>query len=210
MRERLKGKLTYANVMSTIAVFGMLATGSAFAASQIGTNDIKNGAVTARKLHSNAVTTQKIKNRSVTGAKVASQSLTGANIVASSLGPVASANHAANADELGGSPPSTYRNHCPSGMTLVGSGHDLCVDSTDRTTGVNWLDGANTCANVGLRLPSIGEALQASFPNEHYWTDDIYNDSSGAEAWQWYGIGLDNAPRSNLYNVRCVTSPSDA
>ena len=71
MRERHKGRLTYANVMSTIAVFGMLATGSAFAASQIGTKDIKNGAVTASKLHQSAVSTQKIKNGRFTGAKVA-------------------------------------------------------------------------------------------------------------------------------------------
>src|SRR2546421_174074 len=210
MRARLKGRLTYANVMSTLAVFGMLATGSAFAASQIGTKDIKAAAVTASKLHKNAVTTPKIKKRAITGAKVASHSLTGANIIASSLAPVPSANHANNADRLGGSPPSTYRNHCPGGMTPAGSGHDLCVDSTDRATAVNWLDGANTCADAGLRLPSIAEALEASFPNEHYWTDDIYNDSSTQEAWQWYGVGLDTASRSNLYNVRCVTSPSDS
>jgi hypothetical protein len=84
--------------MSTIAVFGMLATGSAYAASQIGTNDIKNDAVTARKLHNNAVTTQKIRNGAVTGAKVARHSLTGANILASSLEQVPSANHANSAD----------------------------------------------------------------------------------------------------------------
>jgi hypothetical protein len=92
MRDRIMGHLTYANVMSTLAVFGMLATGSAFAASQIGTSDIKNGAVTAGKLHNDAVTTRKIKNGAVTGAK----------IDASSLGQVPSAAHA---DTAGGARP---------------------------------------------------------------------------------------------------------
>ncbi len=165
MRERHKGRLTYANVMSTIAVFGMLATGSAFAASQIGTKDIKNGAVTASKLHQSAVSTQKIKNGAVyRGEGWPSQTLTGANIIASSLGSVPSANHANNADSLGGSPPSTYRDHCPSGMNLVGTGHDLCVDSTDRATGVDWQVGANTCASAGLRLPGTAEALRGILP----------------------------------------------
>ena len=54
MWDRITGRLTYANVMSTLAVFGMLATGGAFAASQIGANAIQNGAVTARKLRKNA------------------------------------------------------------------------------------------------------------------------------------------------------------
>jgi hypothetical protein len=210
MRQRITKNLTYANVMSTIAVFGMLATGGAYAASQIGAKDIKNGAVTASKLHKNAVTTQKIKTGAVTGTKVASHSLTGTNIVASSLGQVPSAKDANNASNLGGLPPSTYRVHCPSGMALVGTGRDLCVDRTDRATGRDWLDASKVCAAAGLRLPSLSEALEASFPNEHFWTDDIYNDAAGGEGWQWYGVGIDNAPRTNLYNVRCVTSASDA
>jgi hypothetical protein len=60
--------------MSTIAVFAVLAGGSAWAAQKIGTSEIKNGAVTAKKLHKSAVTTKKIKNHAVTDAKLASAS----------------------------------------------------------------------------------------------------------------------------------------
>jgi hypothetical protein len=210
MRRRIRGSLTYANVMSTLAVFGMLATGSAFAVSRIGTKDIKNGAITANKLHANAVTTQTIRNGAVTAAKVASHSLTGANILVSSLGVVPSATSATNATNLGGSPPATYRDHCPSGMALTGAGKDLCVDTSDRATNVVWSDAANACAAVRLRLPTVGEALQASFPNEHFWTDDVYNDAAGGKGWEWTGATIDNAPRANLYNARCVARPSDA
>ena len=65
----IRANLTYSNVMSTIAVFGVLAGGSAWAASKIGTNEIEPGAVTAKKLHKNAVTTKKIKDEAVTGEK---------------------------------------------------------------------------------------------------------------------------------------------
>jgi len=66
--NRVRPHLTYANVMSTIAVFGVLG-GGAWAASKIDTNQIENGAVTAKKLHKKAVTTKKIKNEAVTGDK---------------------------------------------------------------------------------------------------------------------------------------------
>lgn len=42
MLDRIRRRLTYANVMATIAVFGVLAAGGAYAASKIGTNQIKD------------------------------------------------------------------------------------------------------------------------------------------------------------------------
>jgi hypothetical protein len=61
--EKIIPRLTYANVMSTVAVFVVLAGGSALAAeSKVGTSDIKNGAVTTQKLHAQAVTGAKVKD----------------------------------------------------------------------------------------------------------------------------------------------------
>lgn len=96
---RLKGKLTYANVMSTIAVFLLLGGGAAFAATKlgknsVGTKQIKNNSITAAKIKKNSVTTAKIKKGSVTssqikagavnGSNLASNTVTGANINAPS------------------------------------------------------------------------------------------------------------------------------
>jgi hypothetical protein len=64
MKSVLK-RLTYANVMSSIAVFLVLAGGTALAANQLGKNTVG-----ANQLKKNAVTTAKIKNGAVTGAKL--------------------------------------------------------------------------------------------------------------------------------------------
>jgi hypothetical protein len=60
--KRLRSKLTYANVISTVALFLVVAGGTAFAASQfekesIGTRALKKEAVTPSKLSQKAKTT---------------------------------------------------------------------------------------------------------------------------------------------------------
>jgi hypothetical protein len=72
--DRLRRHASYANVMSTFAVFAVLG-GGAWAAAKIGTDDIEKGAVTTKKLHKAAVTTKKIGADAVTGAKLDESSL---------------------------------------------------------------------------------------------------------------------------------------
>lgn len=85
----LKRHLTYANVMSTLAVFLLLGGATAVAAKQktqkigttqikasaVTTNKIKNGAVTNPKLAAGAVSTDKIVDSAVTNAKLAEGSV---------------------------------------------------------------------------------------------------------------------------------------
>jgi hypothetical protein len=59
-------------VIALIALFVSIAGGVGYAASKIGTNDIRNGAVTASKLHRKAVITNKIKGKAVTAGKLES------------------------------------------------------------------------------------------------------------------------------------------
>jgi hypothetical protein len=73
---RLRSKLSYANVMATIAVF-MVVTGVGFAVAalpkkSVGKKQIKNGAVSGKKLHKNAVTAPKIKSGAVGRSEIAS------------------------------------------------------------------------------------------------------------------------------------------
>ena len=73
--KQIRKRLTYANVMSSIAVFLILGGATAFAAAKIGTKQLKAGAVTTGKLKKEAVTTAKIKKNAVTGAKVKESTL---------------------------------------------------------------------------------------------------------------------------------------
>jgi hypothetical protein len=78
--KQIRRHLTYANVMSSIAVFVLLG-GAAVAASQlpkksVGPKQLKNNAVTTAKIKKNAVTKAKIKKGAVDNSKLADGSVT--------------------------------------------------------------------------------------------------------------------------------------
>jgi hypothetical protein len=75
MVSRIRRLPTPALVISVIALVCALA-GVSYAASKIGTNDIKNGAVTSKKLHNGAVTTSKLHNGAVTNSKLRNGAVT--------------------------------------------------------------------------------------------------------------------------------------
>jgi hypothetical protein len=121
--KQIRNRLTYANVMSSLAVFLILGGATAFAAVQkVGPNEIKansiktgkivkeavtagklkKGAVTESRIADGAVTTNKIADNAVTTSKIANDAVTGDKVKESSLGAVP------NADKLAGKSPSAY------------------------------------------------------------------------------------------------------
>jgi len=84
--RRLKGKLTYANVISTLCLFLLLGGGAAFAASKLGKN---------------SVGTKQIKNGAVTGIKIKKRTITGTQVNLAKLGTVPSAKNANTATTAG-------------------------------------------------------------------------------------------------------------
>lgn len=101
MKSSLRERLTYANVMSSLAVFLVLGGATAFAASKIGAKDLKAGAVKTSKIAKEAVTTAKLRNNAVNGAKVLDGSLTGSDINLATLGTVPKAAEATSAQSAG-------------------------------------------------------------------------------------------------------------
>jgi hypothetical protein len=91
----VRRRLTYANVMSSIAVFLVVAGGSALAANQLGKNTVGS-----KQLKKNAVTAAKIKNGAVTGAKLKLSSI-GKVPSATTADTATSANTAKTADSAG-------------------------------------------------------------------------------------------------------------
>lgn len=94
--KKARKRLTYANVMSSLAVFLVLGGASAVAANQLGKNTVGS-----KQLKPNAVTTAKIKKDAVTGAKIKDGSITGTEINLARLGTVPSATNADNAKSAG-------------------------------------------------------------------------------------------------------------
>jgi hypothetical protein len=120
--KHVRKRLTYANVMSSIAVFLVVGGGAAFAAlgkNTVGTRQLKRNAVKVGKigpeavkagklaknavatnrLRDNVVKTSKIANGAVLTDKIGDDQVTGAKVKESTLGEVPSA---ANAQKLGG------------------------------------------------------------------------------------------------------------
>lgn len=116
---QIRKRLTYANVMSSLAVFLVLGGATAVAASKlgrksVGARELKGNAVTKVKIKRDAVGRNKIAASAVNGGKVANGSLTGGDIDEASLGAVPSATHADSADSASG------LTTLPSGKSLSG------------------------------------------------------------------------------------------
>jgi hypothetical protein len=139
VRTRVRQRLTYANVMSTLAVFIALG-GSSYAALTISGSDIQNRSIPAKKLKRNSITGREVRE--------------------SRLNRVP---RARRADRLGGFTAAQLRVRCPSDTFPVA---DVCVERTPRAPssyGSAVLDclQVGTPAGPGRRLPTHGELRAA-------------------------------------------------
>jgi len=117
--RRLKGKLSYANVMVTILAFIVLG-GAAYAAT---------------KLPKNSVGTKQIKNGAVTGIKIKKGTITGTNINLTKLGTVPSASNATTANTATTASTANALS-APEALRLVGaSGQPSFLDGSSNISG---------------------------------------------------------------------------
>jgi hypothetical protein len=139
MIKALRRRLTYANVMATVAVFIALG-GSSYAALGITGRDVANGSLTFRDLHRDT--------------------LGGGRIQESRLGPV---RRAMNADRLNGVTAARFLVRCPEGTFPVSN---VCVESAARSpapygTAAVMCESTDRQAGPGRRLPSHDELMTA-------------------------------------------------
>jgi hypothetical protein len=79
--KQIRKRLTYANVMSSLAVFLVLGGATAFAAiKKVGPNEIKANSIKTGKIVKEAVTAGKLKNSAVTESKLADGAVTGGKL----------------------------------------------------------------------------------------------------------------------------------
>lgn len=135
--KQIRKRLTYANVMSSIAVFMVLGGATAIAAKNlpkksIGTPQLKANAVKTPKIAKNAVNTAKLKKNAVATPKIRNNAVTGQKVNESTLGEVpsaANATTAANATSFNGTTQQIikYRATAGDGETTVFSGGGLKI-----------------------------------------------------------------------------------
>jgi hypothetical protein len=155
---RIKPRLTYANVVSTLALFLVLGSGAAFAAKKLATKDIKPGAIKTKLLARKAVKSGKIAPRAVkrrhiapnaVGAgQLAPDSVDGSKVRDGSLTP---------ADLLGGA-----------SVVSTASGGQVTVTATDSDpdpiplTGGTWTQGSQENNLFVARIDSTLETAGMS------------------------------------------------
>ena len=139
MIEALRRRLTYANVMATLAVFIALG-GSSYAALTVTGRDVKNGSLTFRDLRRDT--------------------LAGSRIKESRLGTV---RRARNADRLNGVTAERLLVRCPEATVPVSN---VCVENSARSpapygTAAVTCESTDRSAGPGRRLPSHDELSTA-------------------------------------------------
>lgn len=139
MLRALTRRLTYANVMATVAVFLALG-GGAYAATQITGKDVKN--------------------RSLRGKDLKRNTITGKEVAESRLRRVPRARHA---DRLAGRSGTSYLVRCPSGTVPVSS---TCIETQARpalpySTAAVQCEATGRPEGPGRRLPRHDELMTA-------------------------------------------------
>lgn len=80
MLYRVRTKVTYANVMSTIAVFFAIGGGAVYAAGKINTGDIQRNAITAGLVKKDAIRGSEIKRNAIGSAEIKKNAIKGSDI----------------------------------------------------------------------------------------------------------------------------------
>jgi len=207
---RLRSRLTYANVMATVAVFIALG-GTGYAAIHLPRNSVGRS-----QLRTHAVSNSKLAVGAVTASRVRSNTLGGAQINEGTLGTVPSAlaagaaQNAANADRLNGVSAAQLRVACPTG-TIAYAGS--CFEAGERAA-TDWGTADVACARLGRRLPTLaelaalGQVTNVGFPSEE-WTSDVLTVPLGDVATATANGNINRDAAANPHPYRCVSSLSN-
>jgi hypothetical protein len=141
--RRIRTRMTYANVMATIAVFIALG-GAGYAATKVGSKEIRNNSVRSKDVRNDNLRGKDLRDNTLSDREIRESTLT-----------VPRASTAGNADTLNGRSAEALRVKCPAGTVLaVGA----CFETEPRAAQVHNV-AAGECGRAGRRLPTFGELL---------------------------------------------------
>ena len=186
MGRRIRGRLTYANVIATLALFLVLTGGTAAAlkgSNTVFSDDIVNDQVSSAdvrddSLNGGGLTAADLRPASVGGPEIKDNAIKGIDVDESTLGLVPEASHAANSDQLGGRAAGGYQRRvngtCSGGaiQSIHGDGGVSCSDqavfpiSADLdSTGNRFKSASFFPSNLGLLLRCDSSSAAADFIN---------------------------------------------
>jgi hypothetical protein len=193
---KLRQRLTYANVMSTLGVFIALG-GSSYAALTISGSDIRNRSIPAKKLKRNSITNREVRESRLSRVP-----------------------RARRADRLGSFTAADLRVRCPSDTFPMA---DVCVERSPRAatpygSAVLQCRQVGTPAGPGRRLPSHAELMAAltavTLAPGGELTSDVYPSSTDPGRLnalvivdQVGGVALTPDTAAGAKAYRCVTDP---
>ena len=168
MPAPIRSRLTYANVVATLALFVALG-GSAYAVAHIGTKQVRNRSLKGIDLKRNTVTGKEVnesKLARVPRASAADQAASALNAVNASLAALAT-----NAEQLGGQQPAFFER---SSRTQFGRAEQSPADAAGVRTLLEWPEmnmrvetvvNNNGCSGqqIGLRFRSTSAASSPTF-----------------------------------------------
>jgi hypothetical protein len=146
MLDKLRARLTYANVVATLALFLALG-GVSYGALRIGSASIANNSVRTQDLRNNDIRSKDIHNRTIVGRDVLTNTITGLQVRETSLAKVP------DADTLDGQESASFHVHCPTG-TLAHAG--ACFETTARPA-ETFAEASRICGSADRRLPLLSE-----------------------------------------------------
>ena len=206
MRNASRFRPSPALVISFIAL-SVSISGVAWAAATIGTSDIKNGAVTKKKLHKNAVTTNKIKNDAVNGAKVNESTLgtvpnaSNANH-ANNADNATNASNASNASALQGKGLSAF-----TGSNLIVRRANVAVPASTRQFAARSCNAGEVIVGGGVRFENLNDddVITYSAPAGSNAATPA-SDGQAFTAWQASGLNGLGADTLHVYAI-CASIP---
>jgi hypothetical protein len=213
--SRLRDRLSYANVVATLALFLALG-GSSYAVLEVGSDDVVNNSLRSKDIRNDTIRSRDIHDRTIRARDIRRDSLGSTVISESTLGLVP---RAANSDRVGGVPAEALRLKCP-GDTVAKAG--VCVETAARSPD-GFLGALDRCNQAGRGLVNMAQLDQFARSNgplpQEEWTSSVYrnpahgpNPFDELEAVLLSGTG--NVSYGQVYipvqhAFRCVALPSN-
>jgi hypothetical protein len=212
---RLRDRLSYANVVATLALFVALG-GTSYAVLHVGSEDVVDNSLRGKDIRNNTLRSRDVHDRTIRARDVRRDSLGSGVVKESALGTVP---RAADAERVGGATAQDLRVICPAD-TVAKAG--VCIENSARAPD-GFLGALDRCDQAGrglVTMPQLDRFARTNGPlPQPEWAGSVYrNPDNGPtpveqlEAVVLDGVGDVSYDRVYLavqHAFRCVALPSN-